>query len=157
MTWNRLFIKSQPLITFKTLLESLRTTEEPVSMSRNMSRLRWPRTESQSLSIKITIGVTRSWSSTRLNKERSVNKRILSSTKNSTNNGTRIYTKLKRKMHKPSVSWKLVTLPKSKAIGKSSETSCHWLSSSAPSCLTCKKSRRVWLSRKSKCQPYLMY
>jgi len=103
----------------------LRIIETLVSAKASMSRQRWLRIESPSSNSKTTIADIRNSFSIRRSRGRSVSRRILSSTKNSTNNGTRIYSKLKRKMHKPSVSWKLVTLPKSKVIGKSSETSYH--------------------------------
>ena len=153
MTWNRLFIKSQPLITFETLLEFLRTTEEPVSMSRNMSRLRWPRTESQSLSIKTTIAVTRSWSSTRLNKERSVNKHILSSTKSSISSGTRIFSTPKRRTLKLLESSRIDTPNKLKKTAKFSRKNFLLLSNSLLSYWTSRKFKKASLSKRNTPRP----
>lgn len=153
MTWNKLFIKSQPLITSKTLLEFLKITEEPVSMSKNMLRLRWPKTESRSLSIKTTIAVTRSWFSTRLNKERSVNKHILSSTKSSISSGTRIFSTPKRRMLKLLESWKIDTPSKLKKTAKCSRKNCLLLSNSLRSSSTSRKFKKASLSKRNTLRP----
>ena len=153
MTWIKLFIKSQPLITSKTLLEFLKTTEEPVSMSRNMWRLRWPRTELQSLSIKTTIAVTRSWFSTRLNKERSVNKHILSSTRSSISSGTRIFSTLKRKTLRLSENSRIDIPNKLKKTAKFSRKNCLLLSNSLLSSSTSRKFKKASLSKRNTPRP----
>ena len=87
----RFFTKSLPVITFKTLSEYLKTIEELASMNRNTSRLRWPRTELQSLSIKTIIVVTRSLFSIRPPRGKNVNRLISNNIKNLINSGMRTF------------------------------------------------------------------
>ena len=69
-----------------------------------MWRLRWPRIELPSSNSRTTTADIRSSFSIRLNRERNASRLILSNTKNSTNNGTRIFFKLRKKMPRHLVS-----------------------------------------------------
>ena len=163
--------KSQMLITFKTLCKLhpivtpfiltniniysllakfLRITDTHVRLKANMSRLKWPKTELLNSRARTSIEDTRNSSSTRPSKERNVSKLTSNNIKNSTNNGMRISSKPKRKMLKPSVSWKIDTLKRSKRTDRFWRRSFHWHSNSALSSSTFRRSNQTWPNRRSK-------
>jgi hypothetical protein len=90
--------------TFKTLLRFLRIIELLVKEKASMLRQRWLRTVLRNLSNKIMIVVTKSWSLTRPNREKSVNKLTSNNTRSSTSNGMTIFFRPKKKMDKLSVN-----------------------------------------------------
>jgi hypothetical protein len=80
---------------------------------------------------------------------RSASKRISSSTRNSTSNGTKTFSKPKKKMRKHFLNLRNVTPLRLRAIDRFLETSYHWHSSSAPSSSTLNKFNKIWPSKRS--------
>jgi len=132
-----------PTIFIWKIVRSLKITEKHAKEKASMLRQKWQRTESLSLNNKTTTEDTKNSFSIRPNRERSANRHTSSNTRNSINNGTKIYFRRKRKMLRPSVSSRTDILSKLKATVKFSETSCLWLSNSAQNFSTSKESRTV--------------
>ena len=116
-------------------------TESHVSKRVNTLRQKWPKIESQSLRNKIYSVNMKNLFSIRHNKEKSVNRLILNSTKSSTSSGTRISSKPRRKMLKPSANLRIDTLKKSSRIDNSWRRSCLLLSSFRLSFLIIRRSK----------------
>ena len=132
-----------PTIFIWKIVRSLKITEKHAKEKASMLRQKWQRTESLSLNNKTTTEDTKNSFSIRPNRERSANRHTSSNTRNSINNGTKIYFRRKRKMLRPSVSSRTDILSKLKATVKFSETSCLWLSNSAQNFSTSKGSKTV--------------
>ena len=116
-------------------------TESHVSKRVNTLRQKWPKIELQSLRNKIYSVNMKNLFSIRHNKEKSVNRLILNSTKSSTSSGTRISSKPRRKMLKPSANLRIDTLKKSSRIDNSWRRSCLLLSSFRLSFLIIRRSK----------------
>jgi hypothetical protein len=82
----------------------LKIIEKHAKEKANTLRLKWLKTESKSLNNKTMIEDTKNSFLIRPNREKSASKHTSSNTRNSINNGTKIYFKHRRKMHRLSVS-----------------------------------------------------
>ena len=126
------------------------STESHVNRKVNTLRQKWPKTESPSSRNKISKENTKNLSSIRRNNARSVSKRTSSSIRNSTSSGTRICSKLSKRTPKLSVLLGIDTPKRSKKTEGCLTRSCHLLSSTPQSCLTSRRCKAWWPSRKSK-------
>jgi len=126
---------------FWTTVRCLKITEKHAKEKANTLRQKWQRIELLSLNNKTTIEDIKNLFSIRPNRERNANKHISSSTRNSINNGTKIYFRPRRKMLRPLESLRIDILLKLKATVKFWVTSSLLHSNSAQNYSTCKRSK----------------
>ena len=83
-----------------------------------MWKPKWPKIELPSSRVNITIMPELNFKAISINRKTNVSKLILSNIRNSTNNGTKISSKLRKRMLKPLVNLKIDIPKRLKAIGR---------------------------------------
>ena len=128
-------------------------TDKPVRWRVNTLRLKWPKTELTNLRSKTTREERPPSSCSKLNREKTVSKHILSNTSNSTNSGMRTSSRPSKRTPKPLLSLKIDKPRKSRTTDKFLTRPSHSPSSIQLISLTSRRSKLNLPSKKTTLPP----